>query len=137
MKASIAYTVQRCKPAGTQQVRLPFRSSANEGEPATVSVAGLIMPLLSRRHAAQKSSLCSPEAPHSGAPGAFDPTRGGLPPPRAPPPDRRHVCLLFTSSENEGEPATETVAGSPVSISTWAVPPEAEPHAPRSSVPDP
>ena len=41
---------------------------------------------LLRRCAAQKSSLCSPNTLPCKAFGAFDPTRGGLPPPRAPPP---------------------------------------------------
>ena len=44
------------------------------------------MPLLSRRCAAEKSSLRSLNALPSKAFRAFDPTRGGLPPPRAPPP---------------------------------------------------
>ncbi len=43
------------------------------------------MPLLSRRCAAEKSSLRSLNALPSKAFRAFDPTRGGLPPPRAPP----------------------------------------------------
>jgi len=44
------------------------------------------MPLLSRRTAAEKSSLRSLKALLCKAFSAFDPTRGGLPPPRAPPP---------------------------------------------------
>ena len=44
------------------------------------------MPLLSRRCAVEKSSLRSLNALPSKAFRAFDPTRGGLPPPRAPPP---------------------------------------------------
>ncbi len=43
------------------------------------------MPLLSRRAAAEKSSLRSLNALSYKAFRAFDPTRGGLPPPRAPP----------------------------------------------------
>ena len=42
------------------------------------------MPLLSRRCAAEKSSLRSLNALPRKAFRAFDPTRGGLPPPRAP-----------------------------------------------------
>ena len=44
------------------------------------------MPWLSRRTAAETSSLRSPNALPCKAFGAFDPTRGGLPPPRVPPP---------------------------------------------------
>ena len=44
------------------------------------------MPLLSRRCAVEKSSLRSLNALPSKAFRAFDPTRGGLPRPRAPPP---------------------------------------------------
>ena len=51
------------------------------------------MPLLSRRCAAEKSSLRSLNALPSKAFRAFDPTRGGLPPPRAPPPTLRRIRL--------------------------------------------
>ena len=44
------------------------------------------MPILSHRCAVEKSSLCSLNALLSKAFRAFNPTRGGLPPPRAPPP---------------------------------------------------
>ena len=59
------------------------------------------MPLLSRRTAAQKSSLRSPEALHSKASGAFDSTRGGRLPPRAPPP--RHRRILFNRGFRHAE----------------------------------
>ena len=51
------------------------------------------MPLLSRRCAAEKSSLRSLNALPSKAFRAFDPTRGGLPPPRAPPPTLGRIRL--------------------------------------------
>ena len=47
------------------------------------------MPLLSRRCAAEKSSLRSLNALPSKVFRTFDPTRGGLPPPRAPPANTR------------------------------------------------
>ena len=51
------------------------------------------MPLLSRRCAAGKSSLRSLNALPCKAFRAFDPTRGGLPPPRAPPPTLGRIRL--------------------------------------------
>ena len=51
------------------------------------------MPLLLRRTAAQKSALRLPGALLCKAPGAFDPIRGGLPPPRAPPPRPRRILF--------------------------------------------
>jgi len=51
------------------------------------------MPLLSRRFAAEKASLRSLNALPCKAFRAFDPTRGGLPPPRAPPPTLRRIRL--------------------------------------------
>ena len=51
------------------------------------------MPLLSRRCAVEKSSLRSLNALPSKAFRAFDPTRGGLPPPRAPPPQLERIYL--------------------------------------------
>ena len=59
------------------------------------------MPLRSRRTAAQTSSLRSPEALHSKASGAFDPTRGGRLLPRAPPP--RHSPILFSRGFRHAE----------------------------------
>src|SRR5699024_7584868 len=53
----------------------------------------LKMPLLSRRRAAEKSSLRSLNALPCKAFRAFDPTRGGLPPPRAPPPTLGRIRL--------------------------------------------
>ena len=53
------------------------------------------MPILSRRRAAGKSSLRSLNALPCKASRAFDPTRGGLPPPRAPPPQLERF-LLYT-----------------------------------------
>ena len=67
-------------------VKKKTRQAALWGQPAK-------MPLLSRRTAAQKSSLRSPKALHSKAFGAFVPTRGGRLPPRAPPP--RYSPILF------------------------------------------
>ena len=53
----------------------------------------LKMPILSHRCAAEKSSLRSLNALPCKAFRAFDPTRGGLPPPRAPPPKLRRILL--------------------------------------------
>ena len=53
------------------------------------------MPLLSRRCAVEKSSLRSLNALLCKVFRAFDPTRGGLPPPRAPPPQLERF-LLYT-----------------------------------------
>src|SRR5699024_7088023 len=51
------------------------------------------MPLLSRRTAVGKSSLRSLNALQCKAFRGFDPIRGGLPPPRAPPPKLRRILL--------------------------------------------
>ena len=51
------------------------------------------MPILSHRCAVEKSSLCSLNALLSKAFRAFDPIRGGLPPPRAPPPQLEKIPL--------------------------------------------
>ena len=53
----------------------------------------LKMPILSHRCAAEKSSLRSLNALPSKAFRAFDSTRGGLPPPRAPPPQLEKIPL--------------------------------------------
>ena len=60
----------------------------------------LKMPILSHRCAAEKSSLRSLNALPCKAFRAFDPTRGGLPPPRAPPPTlgRIHLNRGFLTS---------------------------------------
>src|SRR5699024_5057896 len=58
------------------------------------------MPILSRRCAAEKSSLRSLNALPSKAFRAFDPTRGGLPPPRAPPPQLERIHLYRGFGEN-------------------------------------
>ncbi len=76
----------------------PDRTVCGPGRQAVKKVQGLFrqpakMPLLFRRAAAEKFSLRSPNALPCKAFGAFDPTRGGLPPPRAPPPKLRRVLL--------------------------------------------
>ena len=67
-------------PQAVGKVQGPFRQPAK-------------MPLLLRPAAAQKSSLRSLNALLCKAFRAFNPTRGGLPPPRAPPPKLRRVLL--------------------------------------------
>ena len=57
-------------------------------------LAGFIMPLLSCRLAAQKSSRCEPNTLRSKVFGAFDLTRGGRLPPRAPPHTRKDVQIV-------------------------------------------
>ena len=69
--------------AGVQSANWGMTPQANNHAGASAK-----MPLLSRRCAAEKSSLRSLNALLSKAFRAFDPIRGGLPPPRAPPPDR-------------------------------------------------
>ena len=82
-----AETEKSARPAG-----------CGAGAQAVKKVQGLFrqpekMPLLSRRCAAEKSSLRSLNALPCKAFRAFDPTRGGLPPPRAPPPTLRRIRL--------------------------------------------
>ena len=62
------------------------------------------MPLLLHRCSAQKSSLRSLNALPSKAFRAFDPTRGGLPPPRAPPPILGRIRLNRGSSTSRAGP---------------------------------
>ena len=75
-----ALTSEKRKRGGAQR-----RLAGCQKSPRTFPTA-CKMPSLSRRSTAEKSSLRSLNALPSKAFRAFDPTRGGLPPPRAPPP---------------------------------------------------
>ena len=82
---SLALSVSMILPAGAAG------AAFTDVPQAVGKVQGLFrqpekMPLLSRRSTAEKSSLRSLNALPRKAFRAFDPTRGGLPPPRPPPP---------------------------------------------------